>query len=110
MESLSNVVRVHLPTYLRDLPVPNSFFGWFSLGLGDWAKLFPFGVAVGGLTYLTLQGLCNTPVVGPCIQVKHLPFIFVLNQLSSITHSSMVSTAACYRRGPGPRLQILARE
>jgi hypothetical protein len=39
MESLSNVVRVHLPGYLRDLPVPNTFFGWFSLGLGDWAKL-----------------------------------------------------------------------
>ena len=39
MESLSNVVRVHLPSYLRELPVPNSFFGWFSLGISDWAKL-----------------------------------------------------------------------
>ena len=39
MESLSNVVRVHLPGYLSNLPVPNSFTGWFSLGLKDWAKL-----------------------------------------------------------------------
>ena len=29
----------------------------------------PFGVAVGGLTYLSLQGLCNVPGVGPCLQV-----------------------------------------
>ena len=29
--------------------------GWFSLGVGDWMKLIPFGVAVGGLSYLSLQ-------------------------------------------------------
>ncbi len=39
MESLSNVVRVHFPGYLRDLPVPKTVGGWFSLGLGDWARL-----------------------------------------------------------------------
>ncbi len=39
MEAISNLVRVSLPQYLKDLPVPDTFFGWFSLGLGDWAKL-----------------------------------------------------------------------
>ena len=29
--------------------------GWFSLSLGDWARLVPFGVAVGGLSYLSIQ-------------------------------------------------------
>ena len=28
---------------------------WFSLSLGDWARLVPFGVAVGGLSYLSVQ-------------------------------------------------------
>jgi hypothetical protein len=29
--------------------------GWFSLGLRDWFRLIPFGVAVGGLSYLSIQ-------------------------------------------------------
>lgn len=70
METVSNVVRVHLPNYLKDLPVPNSFFGWFSLGVGDWIRLVPVGVTLGGLTYLSLQGLCQVPSIGPCLQDK----------------------------------------
>ncbi len=70
MESVSNVVRVSLPNYLRDLPIPNSVLGWFSLGIGDWVRLVPFGAAVGGLSYLTVQGLLNAPVVGPVLQVS----------------------------------------
>ena len=31
----------------------------------------PFGAAVGGFSYLTLQGLLNTPGVGPVLQVIH---------------------------------------
>ena len=38
--------------------------------VGDWMRLIPFGVTVGGLSYLSLKGLANTPVVGPYIQVK----------------------------------------
>merc|ERR1712241_406754 len=44
--------------------------GWFSLGIGDLFRLIPFGVAVGGGTYLTLMGLAKTPVVGPVLQDK----------------------------------------
>ena len=70
METVSTVVRVSLPNYLKDLPIPNSFFGWFSLGIGDWVRLIPFGAAVGGLSYLTLQGLLAAPGVGPVLQDK----------------------------------------
>ena len=70
METISTAVRVSLPTYLKDLPIPNSFLGWFSLGIGDWVRLLPFGAAVGGFSYLTVQGLLNTPVVGPILQVR----------------------------------------
>ena len=69
MESISNVVRVSLPNYLRDLPIPTSVFGWFQLGLGDWARLLPFGTVAAGVTYLAVSGLSNTPVVGPVIKV-----------------------------------------
>jgi hypothetical protein len=31
------------------------YLGWFSLGLRDWFRLIPFGVAVGGLSYLSIQ-------------------------------------------------------
>ena len=69
MESISNVVRVSLPNYLRDLPIPTSVFGWFQLGLGDWARLLPFGTVAAGVTYLAVSGLSNTPVLGPVIKV-----------------------------------------
>merc|ERR1712156_190066 len=70
MECISTAVRVSLPAYLKDLPIPNTFFGWFSLGIGDWARLLPFGVAVGGFSYLALQGLTKAPAVGPVLQDK----------------------------------------
>jgi len=70
MESVSNVVRVHLPGYLSSLPVPKTLLGWFSLSLGDWVRLVPFGVAVGGLSYLSLHGLCQAPTIGPILQVR----------------------------------------
>ena len=69
MEAISNLVRVSLPGYLSNLPIPTSFGGWFSLGVGDWIRLVPFGAAVGGLSYLSLKGLAGTPGLGPVIQV-----------------------------------------
>ena len=69
MESLSNVIRVSLPNYLRDLPIPTSVIGWFHLGVGDWARLIPFGTVAAGVTYLAVHGLANAPGVGPVIKV-----------------------------------------
>ena len=71
MESLSNVVRVYLPNYLRDLPIPTTVFGWFQLGVGDWVKLLPFGTVSAGVTFLAVQGLANSPVLGPYIKVPY---------------------------------------
>lgn len=71
MQAVSHLVKESLPNYLRDLPIPESVLGWFSLGIRDWLRLVPFGVAVGGLSYLSLQGLANAPVVGPVIR-EHL--------------------------------------
>lgn len=32
METLSNLVKVNLPNYFSNLPIPNTFGGWFRLG------------------------------------------------------------------------------
>ncbi len=69
MEAISTLVRVGLPNYLSNLPIPETVGGWFSLGVGDWVRLIPFGAAVGGLSYLSLKGLAAAPGVGPAIQV-----------------------------------------
>ena len=74
MESLSNVVTVYLPDYLRELPIPKTLFGWFQLTIGDWAKLLPFGIVSAGGTFLAIQGLANSPVVGPWIKVLYQIF------------------------------------
>ena len=74
---MNHLVTESLPGYLKGLPIPNSVrshldtchsifsakyapmddqvLGWFSLSVGDWARLVPFGVAVGGLSYLSIQ-------------------------------------------------------
>ena len=73
METVSNVVQGTLPNYLKDLPIPKSVLGWFSLGISDWMRILPFGIwnlaAVGGLSYVTLQALSNAPGIGPAIKV-----------------------------------------
>jgi len=75
MKVVNHLVKESLPQYLANLPIPDTLLGWFSLGLGDWMKLIPFGVAVGGLSYLSLQGLGSCPRVGPFVKEK-LPFLF----------------------------------
>jgi len=58
MEPLSHVIKVTLPNYLSGLPIPNSFGGWFKLGVRDWLSLIPFGAAVAGITYISYLAFC----------------------------------------------------
>jgi len=70
MQVVNHLVKESLPNYLANLPIPDTILGWFKLTIGDWAKLVPFGLAVGGLSYLSLQGLANSPIIGPMIKDK----------------------------------------
>nr|CAG4645279.1 EOG090X0JRY [Leptodora kindtii] len=76
MDVLSNLVRVSLPNYLASLPIPDSFTGWFRLGVRDWAYLVPFGAAVAGISYLaydkvsTLMGCCPGKAVAVAAEPK----------------------------------------
>jgi len=49
MEVLSNVIRVSIPNYFANLPVPNSISGIVQLGVRDWLSLVP---AVGGFAFV----------------------------------------------------------
>lgn len=69
MQPVHNLIRVSLPAYFESLPIPESVGGWFSLGAGEWMRLLPFGIAVTGLSYLTLKGLTITPGIGPTLEV-----------------------------------------
>eukprot|EP00088_Acartia_fossae_P012395 TRINITY_DN1638_c0_g1_i5.p1 TRINITY_DN1638_c0_g1~~TRINITY_DN1638_c0_g1_i5.p1 ORF type:complete len:167 (+),score=27.99 TRINITY_DN1638_c0_g1_i5:67-501(+) len=70
MQVVNTIVKDSLPSYLANLPIPDTILGWFKLSVGEWARLLPFGIAVGGLSYLSLQGLANSPVIGPMIKDK----------------------------------------
>lgn len=58
MEPVSHLIKVSLPNYLSNLPIPNSIGGWFKLGFKDWVSLVPFGAAIAGLTYLSYKAYC----------------------------------------------------
>jgi CDGSH-type Zn-finger protein len=70
MQVVNHIVKESLPNYLANLPIPDTILGWFKLSVSEWARLVPFGLAVSGLSYLSLQGLANSPVIGPMIKDK----------------------------------------
>ena len=59
---LLDLIRIALCNFslVRCRNVSSLTVGWFGLGIRDWLRLLPFGVAVGGLSYLSLQ--VTTPV------------------------------------------------
>jgi len=70
MQVVNHIVKESLPNYLANLPIPDTILGWFKLSVSEWARLVPFGLAVSGLSYLSLQGLANSPVIGPMVKDK----------------------------------------
>ncbi|CAB0002354.1 unnamed protein product [Nesidiocoris tenuis] len=68
MEPVHNLVKVHLPNYLANLPLPNSIGGWFRLGFRDWASLIPFFALVGGASYVTYRAIKPKLICNPSIK------------------------------------------
>ncbi|XP_034934178.1 CDGSH iron-sulfur domain-containing protein 2 homolog [Chelonus insularis] len=58
MESFSHLVKVSLPNYLSDLPIPNSIGGWFKLGVKDWLSLIPPTAILAGVGYMSYYTFC----------------------------------------------------
>ncbi|XP_063360221.1 CDGSH iron-sulfur domain-containing protein 2 homolog [Cydia amplana] len=55
MYIVSNFVKVTVPNYLAGLPIPDSFGGWFRLGVKDWLALIPPTIVIGGISYYSYQ-------------------------------------------------------
>ena len=83
MNCVSHLVKESIPNYLHNLPIPDTILGWFSLSIGDWARLVPFGVAVGGLSYLSLQVSFSFIVNNffTELQFRDLPMLLLLDRL-----------------------------
>jgi len=66
MSALSSLIRVSIPNYFAGLPVPDTFTGWFKLGVKDWIQLVPLGAVVAGISYLAYDKISSTGL--PCMQ------------------------------------------
>ncbi|KOB67961.1 hypothetical protein OBRU01_18896 [Operophtera brumata] len=51
MHTVSNLVKVTIPSYLESLPIPDTLGGWFRLGVKDWLALIPPTLVIGGVSY-----------------------------------------------------------
>jgi len=70
MQSLSSLVKTTIPDYLSNLPIPDSFGGFFKLGVKDWAALIPPTAALAGLTYISYRAFCPHGRPAPCGKIN----------------------------------------
>jgi len=66
MSTLSTFIRVSIPNYLAGLPVPDTFTGWFKLGIKDWIQLVPLGAVVAGIGYLAYDKISTSGCMIKC--------------------------------------------
>ncbi|KAL0281356.1 UNVERIFIED_CONTAM: hypothetical protein PYX00_002366 [Menopon gallinae] len=55
METISSLFKKTIPHYFENLPIPDTFGGWFKLGFKDWLSLVPLGAAIGGIGFLSYR-------------------------------------------------------
>ncbi|XP_068631249.1 CDGSH iron-sulfur domain-containing protein 2 homolog [Battus philenor] len=99
MYFVSNVVKVTIPNYLASLPIPDSFGGWFRLGVKDWLALLPPTIAVGGISYYSYQTYKKAKEAGngqinPCIR-KDINKVVDFIDIEDITEKA--SLCRCWR-------------
>ncbi|XP_034116576.1 CDGSH iron-sulfur domain-containing protein 2 homolog [Drosophila sulfurigaster albostrigata] len=58
MEPISQLVKSTLPNYLSNLPIPDTFGGWFKLSFKDWLALVPPTAVVAGIGYAGYLAFC----------------------------------------------------
>nr|CAG4649019.1 EOG090X0JRY [Polyphemus pediculus] len=67
MDKVSSLIRVSIPNYFAGLPIPDTFSGWFKLGIKDWIYLVPFGAAVTGISFLAYNQISTSGI--PCLKM-----------------------------------------
>ncbi|XP_030758233.1 CDGSH iron-sulfur domain-containing protein 2 homolog [Sitophilus oryzae] len=58
MQSVAHLVKVSVPGYLSELPIPDTFGGWFRLGFKDWLALVPPTALAAGVGYTVYRAYC----------------------------------------------------
>lgn len=58
MQPIAHLVKVTVPDYLSNLPIPDTVGGWFRLGFKDWIALIPPTALAAGLTYTAYLAFC----------------------------------------------------
>lgn len=99
MYIVSNLVKVTIPNYLAGLPIPDSFGGWFRLGVRDWLALIPPAAVVGGISYYSYQTIKKAQAngsghVNPAIR-KDINKVVDFIDIEDITEK--VSLCRCWR-------------
>ncbi|KAK9880983.1 hypothetical protein WA026_014332 [Henosepilachna vigintioctopunctata] len=67
---MAQLIKVTLPNYLSNLPIPDSVGGWFKLGIKDWVALVPPFAFVAGATYVSYLAFCPNARPGHCGKVN----------------------------------------
>ncbi|CAH0395423.1 unnamed protein product [Bemisia tabaci] len=79
MQPVAHIVKVSIPNYLVDLPIPSTLGGWFYLGIKDWGKLIPFFAFVGGSSYAAYKLLKPNSTINPSIKKDSSKVVDCLN-------------------------------
>ncbi|XP_037945896.1 CDGSH iron-sulfur domain-containing protein 2 homolog [Teleopsis dalmanni] len=58
MQGVSSLVKSTIPNYLSNLPIPDSFTGWFKLSFRDWVTLIPPTAVLAGVGYISYLAFC----------------------------------------------------
>ncbi|XP_050296348.1 CDGSH iron-sulfur domain-containing protein 2 homolog [Anthonomus grandis grandis] len=58
MQPIAHLVKVTVPDYLANLPIPDSIGGWFKLGFKDWLALVPPTALAAGVGYTLYRAYC----------------------------------------------------
>ncbi|XP_011498081.1 PREDICTED: CDGSH iron-sulfur domain-containing protein 2 homolog [Ceratosolen solmsi marchali] len=70
MEPIAHLVKVSVPNYLSNLPIPDSIGGWFQLGVKDWFSLIPPTAVLVGIGYMSYLSFCPKARKGNCKRVN----------------------------------------
>ncbi|KAF7265441.1 hypothetical protein GWI33_021100 [Rhynchophorus ferrugineus] len=83
MQPVASLVKISIPSYLSNLPIPDSFGGWFRLGFKDWLALVPPTALAAGVGYTVYRAYC--PKARPSCSGK-------LNQVIQLSNPKVVDT------------------
>ncbi|XP_012692521.1 CDGSH iron-sulfur domain-containing protein 2 [Clupea harengus] len=100
LETISRIIKIQLPAYLKKLPLPETIGGFARLTVSEWLRLLPLLGILALLGYLTIRPFLpkkkkqKDSIINPKIQ-KENPR--VVNEIDIEDLSSTKSYCRCWR-------------